>query len=124
MKNDPTMNVTFEPPIDLESLTSRCLGKVDLVMRVLQRFEKTVDEELAELCEAVEPIDRDRLARSAHRMRGTALTVSAAPLVDRIKRLESALEHPELIELQTCIDGIRQACADVHRIVNEVQGRR
>jgi len=76
--------------LDLEGLLHRCMGNVDLVRRVLEKFQTRLPEELAELEKALEGADMERLARIAHRVRGSSATVSAEGLAQAAAEVEDA----------------------------------
>ncbi len=93
-------------PIDLDELTSRCMGRLELVDRVLTRFQQSLDRELEELEDAVLRDDREGVARTAHRIKGTSVTVAAHGLHRCAERLQQSAEsqferiHEHLAEFQ------------------------
>ena len=74
--------------IDMDSLTKRCLGRVDLAYRVLKKFHSSVGNDLALLEQAIAAQNLSEVARVAHRVRGASLTVSACNLAEYSHRLE------------------------------------
>src|SRR5271165_4200658 len=66
--------------LDLQELCDRCIGNLDLVQRVLDKFEQRLPEELAELERALELGDTAQAALVAHRIKGNASNVSAGAL--------------------------------------------
>ncbi len=63
--------------LNLDELRNRCMGNIDLVNRVLKKFQTRFPEELAEMKQALECGDSERIARVAHRVKGTSASVSA-----------------------------------------------
>jgi two-component system sensor histidine kinase/response regulator len=74
--------------LDIEALTRRCLGKLDLVQRVLTAFEQEAREMLREIQSGVAGADASRTAKAAHRLKGVAGNVSAGAVADLAHRLE------------------------------------
>ena len=77
-----TQNGSTSGCLDFESLKTRCLGRVDLVQRLLEKFNSTVDGDISLLEQAVTVRDWPRAASLAHRIRGSSLSVSAIPLAE------------------------------------------
>ena len=95
-------------PLDLEELTARCLGQLDLVDRILGKFNDSVDDELAKLEKAVLYADTDEIARQAHRIKGTSGTVSAHGLRECAERLETFASAREGDAIERAVVEIRQ----------------
>jgi HPt (histidine-containing phosphotransfer) domain-containing protein len=66
--------------VDLEALKKRCLGNLDLVERVLRKFNTQLDCDLTELERAVESHDTQSFAMVAHRIKGMSANVEARDL--------------------------------------------
>jgi len=66
--------------MDLHGLFERCMGNLDLMERVLDKFEERLPEELAELERVLELGDAAMVAQVAHRIKGNTSNVSAAGL--------------------------------------------
>lgn len=75
-----SMHVQDQPVIDLEGLKARCLGNLNLVERVLAKFESQLDSDLAALEQAVLAGDTDSAALVAHRIKGMSANVEARDL--------------------------------------------
>jgi HPt (histidine-containing phosphotransfer) domain-containing protein len=74
--------------LDLQGLCDRCMGNLNLVERVLDKFEQHLPGELAELEQVLELGDAARIAQVAHRIKGNSSSVSAAGL----QRAAAAIE--------------------------------
>jgi HPt (histidine-containing phosphotransfer) domain-containing protein len=92
---DPGVPVRRQTPesfpsdvLDLEGLTNRCMGNIDLVQRVLAKFEQQLPEELAELERSLGLRDTEQIARIAHRVKGTSASMSA----ESLRRAAAAIE--------------------------------
>lgn len=66
--------------LDLQGLCERCMGNLDLVERVLDKFEQRLPEELAELERVLELADTAKIALVAHRIKGNSSNISATGL--------------------------------------------
>jgi HPt (histidine-containing phosphotransfer) domain-containing protein len=92
--------------LDLDSLTKRCLGRVDLAYRVLEKFNSSVGNDMALLEQAIVARNLTEVARVAHRVKGASLSVSACSLAEHSHRLECrALNLPSDAE-QRLSDGL------------------
>jgi HPt (histidine-containing phosphotransfer) domain-containing protein len=75
--------------LDIEGLCHRCMDNIDFVQRVLEKFEQHIPEELAELEQVLSLGDAERVARVAHRIKGTSANVSA----NRLERAAAEIEE-------------------------------
>lgn len=66
--------------VDLMAVLARCLGNIDLVVRVLSKFRNTGTADLAQIEMAIERSDFRAVAEIAHRFKGAAANVSASRL--------------------------------------------
>ena len=78
-------------PLDIEQLHRRCMGRIELVDRLLASFEKRFPLELMEIEEALNPLDEPRLLQLVHRLKGAAANISAPLLHGVIEQMESAI---------------------------------
>jgi signal transduction histidine kinase/DNA-binding response OmpR family regulator len=76
------------PSVDLPSLLNRCMGRKDLVNRLLQKFSDQAQADMTELSEALARNDLDQLRLVSHRIKGAAANISAEALRDCASRLE------------------------------------
>ena len=76
--------------LDTNELLARCLGKRELVERVLTRFQTQLTEDLVRLQAAAETGDGEMIAKTAHRIKGAAANVSAHGLRQCAAALEEA----------------------------------
>ena len=75
--------------LDVRGLCDRCMGNLDLVQRVLDKFESRLPEELAELERMLELEDDAKVALVAHRIKGSSSNVSA----DGLRRAAAEIEE-------------------------------
>jgi HPt (histidine-containing phosphotransfer) domain-containing protein len=74
--------------LDLQQLLGRCLGNLALAERCLVRFEQKLRADLEEVERAVDSQDYAALTQVAHRVKGSAATVSAISLANAAAALE------------------------------------
>ena len=106
--------------IDLEQLTVRCMGRMELVERILTKFNDALGEDLSKLEQAMRAADTDEVARHAHRINGSAATVSALRLQQCAGRLQSQAEARELVAIERSIQEMR---AEYSRLSTEISSR-
>ncbi|MGE0379129.1 MAG: Hpt domain-containing protein [Planctomycetaceae bacterium] len=78
-----------QPVLDMQQLLDRCLGSLELAERCLVRFTQKLQGEVECVQRCVDADDRVELAQVAHRLKGSAATVSAVSLA----RAAAALEN-------------------------------
>jgi HPt (histidine-containing phosphotransfer) domain-containing protein len=74
--------------LDWQGLQTRCLGNLDFVQRVLDKFQQRLPVDLAELERMAELRDVEQIARVAHRIKGTSANVSAQGLCRAAAEIE------------------------------------
>lgn len=95
--------------VNWEHLSHRCLGRIDLMKKALSRFLETMRSDLRELEAAAAAYNRHEIARLAHRIKGTSLTVSAERLSQHALELETKADQlPD--EVDQCLAEIREEC--------------
>ena len=94
--------------LDWQELCERCLGNLDLVARVLGKFEQRLPAELAELERAVEVGDAAKIALVAHRIKGNSSNVSAAGLQQAAAEIEDLGRAGRVAEIPARVRNVRQ----------------
>jgi HPt (histidine-containing phosphotransfer) domain-containing protein len=93
--------------LDVEGLINRCMGNIDLVQRVLEKFQQRIPDELAELEDAFEHGETERLGRIAHRLRGSSATVSAEGFAQAAAEIEDASRNGRVADIPAGIEHLR-----------------
>jgi HPt (histidine-containing phosphotransfer) domain-containing protein len=93
--------------LDWHGLCDRCMGNLDLVERVLAKFQQQLPEALDELEEALRRGDALHLARVAHRIKGTSASVSAATLQKAAEQVEELGRDRRLDEVPERLGALR-----------------
>jgi len=86
---------------------NRCMGNIDLVQRVLEKFQQQIPADVADLEKALELGDAERLARIAHRVKGSSATMSAEGLAQAAAEIENASREGRMTDVPVCIERLR-----------------
>jgi CheY-like chemotaxis protein/HPt (histidine-containing phosphotransfer) domain-containing protein len=107
--------------IDFPSLLHRCMGKQDLVRRLIQRFLVQAAADLQELETAIRDQDAARLRLVAHRLKGSSANVSAEAVRENASRLEMlgldgnlAAAPPLIAQLNSHIETVKNTCSQAN----------
>lgn len=117
---EPEVN---RPSIDLDELLGRCVGRFDILGKLLASFDEMLPPQCEQLEQAIHSGDMERTKSLAHRLRGAALTVSAYNLSKCAERLETCSSHPSAEELESCLDAVRRECDRLSATVRIHLGR-
>lgn len=93
--------------LDLEGLRNRCMGNIDLVQRVLHKFEQLLPEALAELEAGLDLEDAEQIARIAHRIKGNSANVSAKGLQQVAAEIEDLSHTGRLTDIPLSLERLR-----------------
>lgn len=104
--------------INWETLKSRCIGRLDLVEKALNRFQDSLVDDLQSLEEAFETLNTEEVARIAHRIKGTSLTVSADRLAGFAMHLERQAEEDSNYNEASLAD-IRDECCRLSQLISQ-----
>lgn len=106
--------------INWETLKSRCIGRLDLVERALARFHDALEVDLVALESAAGSLNAEEIARIAHRIKGTSLTVSADRLAEFASNLERKAEK-SLDHVEDSLTDIRDECGRLSELITKRQ---
>ena len=81
---------------DLASALKRVKGKQPFLKRLAHVFLQEMPHTMADILAAVTAGDALQLERSAHRLKGAAITMSAKPVADAAAKLEQVARRGEL----------------------------
>ena len=104
--------------INWEALKWRCIGRLDLVEKALNRFHDALGQDLKDLETAMEALDSTEVARIAHRIKGTSLTVSADRLAEHALDLEKKAEGNSQ-DYEESLSDIRDECCRLSEIISQ-----
>ena len=104
------LDIDIAPPFDWEELLARCMGRVDLLERLLVDFDNYLMPQVGELEQAVLMQDAAQVRSIAHRIKGAALTVSARSLSKCAERLEANALLPTADPSADCLEEVLREC--------------
>lgn len=107
---------------DIRELLGRCLGRTDIAQRILRKFQDCVWSDLRTLERAVAAGSMKEIAHVAHRMKGSALVVSARTLSQCAAELEVAAVEEAFEELEPSFTRLQAEAArlrEVHATMQE-----
>jgi HPt (histidine-containing phosphotransfer) domain-containing protein len=108
MSESIRFNATHAEVLDLQGLCERCMGNLDLVARVLDKFEQRLPGELAELEQVLELGDAAKIALIAHRIKGCSANISAAGLRQAAAEIEDLSRAGRVADVPACLRNLRQ----------------
>lgn len=120
--NSVPQSVETSRPVDLDELHDRCLGRSDLVQKVLADFQDFLTAQLQELDAAFATEDLTKLQATAHRLKGASLTVSARVLSQCAHRLQSLAAAECTEEIKACINNLRAEATRLDSAVKSYYG--
>jgi CheY-like chemotaxis protein len=95
-------------PLDVPSLLDRCMGNVEFLKRLLDKFRNRIGEDVERLSQAVEAQNAQETARLAHSLKGSAANVSAITLSHLALELEQLGVAGDLTPAEACLAKIRE----------------
>jgi HPt (histidine-containing phosphotransfer) domain-containing protein len=104
---DQSVQQPDQAALDLEALKERCMGNLALVERVLAKFTGQLDTDLDALERAIETNNADQAAQLAHRIKGTAGSVSARHLYVNASLAEQRAQDKQVAELSSDLARMR-----------------
>jgi HPt (histidine-containing phosphotransfer) domain-containing protein len=95
-------------PLDLQQLIDRCMGNHRFAERILAKFESRFDDELQQLERSQAEQDADEVAEIAHRLKGSAGSVSDSGLAAISAQIEDLAQSRQLAEVSPCLASLRR----------------
>ncbi len=106
---DPgTAGESDSPVLEFDDLVERCMGNLDFVEKVLEKFEEGFPQQVEELESLLETRDADQLAAVAHRMKGNSANVSATGLYRVATEIEGLCRANRIGEIPARVDRLRR----------------
>ncbi len=108
-----TIPVMVEPtptdgPIHFEALCQRVMNDREMALDLIQRATDFLKNDLNDAEQALQENDFDRLGKIAHKVKGTAGTLSAEPLRKTCEQLEQAAHSAERAEISAGVQQLRE----------------
>ncbi|MAE63923.1 MAG: hypothetical protein CMJ18_06585 [Phycisphaeraceae bacterium] len=104
---DEALVIEIDGPLDVEEVLRRCMGNVEFLEKMFDKFRERSDEDIAEIEAAISQRDADEVAHVAHRFKGAAANVSAEALREAAYRLEEIGKDGDLDPAEACLEEIR-----------------
>ncbi len=86
----------MERPFNLDELLARCVGRLDLAQRVLDKFMLHFGQDMDRLEQNLELGDTEELIRIAHCMKGASASVAASGLLAQVTDIEDLARRNEV----------------------------
>jgi len=112
-----------EPPLRFDQLCRRLLDDREMALELLQELAGRLDQDLAEMRQAVEGGDARAAGMFAHKLKGTAANLSAEPLRWACGRLERAAASHAAESLAPCFGQVKQAAGSFRAAVESLLER-
>lgn len=111
----------LDDPIAISTLTQRCLGRPELVERVLSSFRKSAESDVEGMALAARTTNREDLLKRAHRLKGTSLTASAISLAEIAERIHATAQDSEAQQLIQLTDQLHEEYSAIVRWLDSRQ---
>jgi HPt (histidine-containing phosphotransfer) domain-containing protein len=98
------------PPINTKELLARCLGRVELMDKLLANFDEVLGPQIDQLELAVQVGDAPQIKTIAHRIKGAALTVAARDLSCCAEKLEVSAAQSNSVDSANCLEDVLREC--------------
>ncbi|HDU4297432.1 TPA: response regulator [Klebsiella variicola subsp. variicola] len=99
---------------DEAHLLKQCADDPELVEELLGLFAEGLDAATAALTHAIDANDRETLRRTAHKLRGEAVTLGFQRLAGVLQQLESQATSPDQTESDALRDALAEAITGCH----------
>ncbi len=93
---------------DREQFLKRCLGNEKLADKLMEKMVATLPDELVQLTEEMNGERMEEAARRAHRLKGSAANLCAAPLSEVAGRIEEAARRNASDEAKELLNSINE----------------
>ncbi|WP_437193477.1 Hpt domain-containing protein [Planctomicrobium sp. SH527] len=98
-----------EPLVDFKALAARCLGNQALMLRVITRFQTSLEERKTEFQTAIAGRQWESLRQMSHRLKGEAANVEAIQIRDAARQIEQSTEIEDERGAQQAVDQLISA---------------
>ncbi len=109
--------------LDFDQLVNRCMGRVDLAQKILARFLEQAELDVTALVNAVGGRAYHDASKLAHRLKGSAKTVSAGSIAQITEQIESVAQDESETELLSLITELRTSFQEFRSATASLQKR-
>lgn len=114
---------TTRTPLVYDELLARCMGEIEFAQRILNDFLKTSAPLLDEIRDSVSQTSFREASRRVHRLKGTAATVAAKPLMESLRELEQVLHADPEPATGELTDKLAASCRKFEEVQAYIQNR-
>jgi PAS domain S-box-containing protein len=107
----PVRAMAASAAFDADSALKRVRGKQAFLLYLVEAFLQDLPGALAEIEEAAAAGDAQRLARSAHRLKGAAVTLSAGPVAETSQELEKMGDNNDTAKMREALRELNSRAA-------------
>ena len=106
---NPPANPAAGEPINIEEALQRCMGNVQLLAKMIDKFKERSILEIQQLGQLIEDQDASSLTSVAHSLKGAAANLSIREMCILAGELETIGREGELAQASACLDRLRAA---------------
>lgn len=107
-------------PFDREELMERLEGDTELLVAIVDIFLGRLPITLSEIGEAVRSRDSERLAESAHRLKGSSANFSAGPVYETCARLEEMARSDSWSGADEAVESLNAASKELETALEAI----
>ncbi len=104
-------------PLDAAEALQRCMGNVQLLARMLDKFQERSLQDLEELGKLISEQDAPQVARVAHALKGSAANLSVKHVCDWAGQLEAIGRDGDWDQAVSCLDRLKE---EIDRFIKAV----
>ncbi len=108
------------PSIQFEDLCMRVLGDREMAFSLLRKALSRFDLDLKEIEEGIQTENPDMVKKLAHKLKGSALNLSAAPLSQACEKLENITNGTNLNEISALFGDLEKKVEDFRESANRL----
>ena len=94
--------------VHIEDALQRCMGNVQLLARMLDKFQERSLQDIQEMTQLIKDQDADRLARLAHSLKGAAANLSIGQVSEAASQLETTGRQRDWDAASELLDRLRE----------------
>lgn len=107
-------------PVDLPAALMRTMGDVEFLREMLGSLTESLPGQVTVITTALDAHAAEELAAAAHKLKGTALNLSAGRIAESARLLEQAGREGRLDTGEVALAQLKQDCADLTTFLENV----
>lgn len=109
--------------VDYDGLLTRCMGDLNLLVRVVEKFQSRSQQNWEKLLDGYRSGDAQLTAQMAHSIKGAASNLSAVKLSGLAEQLEELGKAGNLVAAQSVVDQLGEEFAKCEKEMRELAAR-